>query len=582
MPPPADEQAALAAKDDAVHDDFHGLHLFQGRQRCCACTSLLRAFGASRSESCCPNLSAKREATTAPSWRSLAEQLPAMVRPNASNANAAANSRPMHHALGADGTQARPVARTDEAQPRSRPSVYHTHDTIAAIASAAGPGARTIIRLSGPNAVEILETCFRGPSQQCLAHARFPGVHAGTLTVSTVPIIDLPADIYLWPTSRSYTRQPSAEIHTLGSPPLASAVLQTVCAAGARLARPGEFTLRAFLAGRIDLTQAEAVLSVIDARGAEPLRTALTQLAGGLARPLYQLREDLLNLASRLEAGLDFVEDDIEFITAEDVRRNLAAARSVLADCKVKVHQRGRQDSPIRAVLVGWPNVGKSSLYNALLGHQHALVSSQPGTTRDYLTAALDLDGVQCQLFDTAGVDLDAVEKAIGGIARQLNATQAGNCEIQLFCVDGSRPLGEWERHQLAAWHGIGRFVVLTKTDIPHRAELPGPVVRTSAVTGRGLSELRRVLRSTVLDVEQGEAAAGATWDRSADSLRAADEALQRAADLIQSGGNEELVAVELRVALDELGPLSVRSVLTTYWIASSAGFASASNNGSP
>ncbi len=163
--------------------------------------------------------------------------------------------------------------------------MYHTDETIAAIASAAGGAGRGIVRLSGPAVIPIIERCFRVPSEAgSLRAIRVATAVAGTLQLVESPLDALPVDLYLWPSARSYTRQPAAEIHATGSPPLLSAILRTVCAHGARLAEPGEFTLRAFLAGRLDLTQAEAVLGVIDARGQPEFEGALEQLAGGLRR----------------------------------------------------------------------------------------------------------------------------------------------------------------------------------------------------------------------------------------------------------------------------------------------------------
>ena len=182
-------------------------------------------------------------------------------------------------------------------------------DTIAAIASPPGGGARGIVRLSGPGLRACLEECFRPSPPAPLATLTRPTAVPGLCWLRGLAA-PLPGELFLWPGKRSYTGQPVAEIHTLGSPPLVEALLRTVCAAGARLAEPGEFTLRAFLAGRIDLTQAEAVLGVIDAADPGQLRAALVQLAGGLARPLHRLRDELLDLLADLEANLDFAEED--------------------------------------------------------------------------------------------------------------------------------------------------------------------------------------------------------------------------------------------------------------------------------
>jgi len=203
--------------------------------------------------------------------------------------------------------------------------MFSCDETIAAVASAAGGAARGIVRLSGPSVRACLERCFQPADPQSWSAAARPTVFAGCLTLAGSGA-RLPCDVYFWPGARSYTRQPVAEIHTLGSPPLLEAVLATLAARGARPARPGEFTLRAFLAGRLDLTQAEAVLGVIDAADGRQLADALEQLAGGLAAPLDALRGRLLDLLAHLEAGLDFADEGVQFITPEALAAELAAA----------------------------------------------------------------------------------------------------------------------------------------------------------------------------------------------------------------------------------------------------------------
>ncbi|MEX1225021.1 MAG: tRNA uridine-5-carboxymethylaminomethyl(34) synthesis GTPase MnmE, partial [Pirellulales bacterium] len=198
-------------------------------------------------------------------------------------------------------------------------------DTIAAIGSAAGGAARGMVRVAGPRAIDVVAGVFTPiDASAALAEVRAASVVPGSIRLASEPPLTLDCDLFVWPNERSYTREPLVELHLLGSPPLLHAVLDEVCRQGARLAGPGEFTLRAFLAGRIDLTQAEAVLGVIDARGDADLKTALRQLAGGLSGPLDQLRDRLLDLLAHLEAGLDFAEEDIEFITAEELAGQLA------------------------------------------------------------------------------------------------------------------------------------------------------------------------------------------------------------------------------------------------------------------
>lgn len=433
-------------------------------------------------------------------------------------------------------------------------AVYHTDDTICALASAPGPAARSVIRLSGPATLAVVERVFRGEPAVDLASLRTATVVTGFLTLDDPPIASLPADVYLWPTARSYTRQIAAEIHTVGSPPLASAVVQRLCAAGARLALPGEFTLRAFLAGRLDLTQAEAVLGVIEARGEAQLQTALGQLAGGLTRPLDRLRGELLDLLAHLEAGLDFAEEDLPFISAEEIDRQLRDAQQIVDETLSQLRARSRRDQPPRVVLVGAPNAGKSSLFNALVEQNAALVSDVPGTTRDYLTALVDLDGVKCELTDTAGIEDDTADRPIDALAQRLSGAEREHGDVRLVCIDASDPPAEVASVQWQANPHGASLVVWTKCDRLNDARAPNSGIATSARTGLGLVELRQSLREAVQAIERSESAQLLTSDRCEEKLRAAGEALARAQQLNAEARGEELIAVELRLALDNLG----------------------------
>jgi tRNA modification GTPase len=445
---------------------------------------------------------------------------------------------------------------------------YDPDDTIAAIATAAGGAARGMVRVSGPATLHVVAHCFVKGVRTVFAPGEnssdpfVPMVLSGWLDVrlDDSAAHALPCDLFLWPTNRSYTRQPVAEFHTFGSPPLLRAVLEAVCRAGARLAEPGEFTLRAFLAGRIDLTQAEAVLGVIDAQRADQLDAAVAQLAGNLARPLHQLRDELLMLLAELEAGLDFVEEDVEFITSAKLTQRLAATADQLRAVAVQMSSRLTANSICQVVLVGPPNAGKSSLFNALAERfgagaatsTAAIVSDQRGTTRDYLTTFVEFEGIRCELVDTAGIETDACrDSPISAAAQSLAEERREQALVCVYCRDATTPNTDSVAMQSAD------LTVLTKTDLaPHLFGADPSVTATSSVTGQGLDEFCRAVAaklSTVATASRSGCVA-ATADRSRDSLRLAEAAIARAAELAAADQGDELVAAEIRGALAELG----------------------------
>jgi tRNA modification GTPase len=354
--------------------------------------------------------------------------------------------------------------------------------------------------------------------------------------------------VAFWPGSRTYTGQPLIEIHAPGSPPLLRAILSGCLSRGARLAEPGEFTLRAFLSGRIDLTQSEAVLGVIDATTPAQLDQALRQLAGGLASPIQDLRDRLADVLAHLEANLDFAEEpDVDPLGSEALATSLGEAASEVRALADRFRGRDRPEGRPRVVLVGPPNAGKSRLFNALLGLDRAIVSPVAGTTRDYLEAPCDCDGLIIDLVDTAGA-----EEAGGAIEKQAQAAREGQsavADLRLACRSWDSPSLErsdttTDRPTLLIW---------TKADASdHPAS--GDRLSTSAATGEGIDRLKRAiaeaLRSRLAD---GDLPAG-TAARCGEALARAERSLEAAAETFRLGGGEELVAVDLRQGLDDLG----------------------------
>lgn len=414
----------------------------------------------------------------------------------------------------------------------------HVEDTIVAVSSAPGAGARAIVRVSGPRAREVAAAVFdgsAGPRRFARGALRLTGVRS--------PVA---AALYFFAGPRSYTGQDVAELHTVGSPPLVERLVADLLAAGARPARAGEFTLRAFLAGKKDLTQAEAVHAVIEAGSDSDLRAALAQMAGGVSRPLDALRDDLLNLLADTEAALDFADEDIEFVSAAETVRRLGAAAAQLEAVEHQLDDRTVSGRPVRVALVGAPNAGKSSLFNALAGGA-ALVSDAPGTTRDYLTRPLAVNGIVAELIDTAGWQYaaDSIEEQ----AQHLGREQAARADVLLWC-DERGAFAEVDAVRLGAT-GAVLLKVRTKCD-----SAPGPnPLSCSVVAPGGLRALRSALAEAVRSLARPALAPSQSRCRA--HVRSAREQLTEARAQAVRGEPPELLALNLRGALDALGELT-------------------------
>lgn len=429
-------------------------------------------------------------------------------------------------------------------------------ETIAAIASAAGPSARGIVRISGPSVESILDRIVDDASAGSETLGRRPRMSRGRLQCRLDGHHHLvPTAVSLWPTRRSYTGEPLAELHLPGSPPLLQAALNAVLEAGARFAQPGEFTLRAFLSGRIDLVQAEAVLGVIDADGTAELSQALEQLAGGISHRLRAVREEILLHLADLEAGLDFVEEDIEFVDRSALIARLSSARELVGHLLSQSVDRMQTTGRRRVILAGLPNAGKSTLFNALTGSDVALVSDLVGTTRDYLTRSCDWEDVSLDLVDTAGWDQQV--DPLSEEASRMRADQYRRADLIVWCraADLSPREQEIDRERFVECSRQSDLVLTVQTkcdcanESPHDSE-----IAVSGVTGTGLDRLRdEIVSALKSDTRPGELL-GATAARCRHALTQAHDAAGRAQELAELGGGDELIAVELREVLDALG----------------------------
>ena len=425
-----------------------------------------------------------------------------------------------------------------------------------AIASPTAPAPRGIVRVSGelvPAIVSGLGETFRGGTAAWRSER--------SLDLGD-PIGTLPTSLLIWPGRRSYTGEPSLEIHVIGSLPVLQAAVDRVVGLGARPARPGEFTMRAFLAGRLDLTQAEAVLGVIEAETRGALDHALRQLGGNLSVPLEQLRSEMLDLLADVEAGLDFVDEDIEFVTDDAIVARLDAIVGTLRATSERLLHRGGGTDRVRIALLGDPNAGKSRLFNRLVGSEAAIVADVAGTTRDTVTADVDIGGTPVRLIDTAGLESEAT--GLGGDAQGHTRRTADESDVRLWCVDLSRP--DRDRHDAidrlhkAAKHRRGGQIDLwvgTKRDLATSA-LPDPWIATHSTDRSGSESLTAALAATLADRDREESGSVVgTAARSRESIRGAIEAVDAARSFASTGHGHEWVAAELRTAAGCLGEVT-------------------------
>jgi len=407
-------------------------------------------------------------------------------------------------------------------------------DPICAVATPPGKGAIGVVRLSGEGALEIAARVWRGKDPRRLKGGRF--TFGEVVDPKTGEAIDQ-ALLLVFRAPRSYTGEDLVEFHTHGSPAVLRRVLEVLLEAGARLAGPGEFTFRAYMNGKLDLAQAEAVLALVEAEGELARRQALRALEGAFSRKIEALEQRLLDLLAHIQALLDYPEEGVEPLEAErTLREVLAEVEALLAQARTsRLAQKGA-----RLALIGAPNAGKSSLLNALLGYERALVSPIPGTTRDYLEAPLELFGIPLVAVDTAGVreTEDPVERM--GVERTLGI--AKEADLVLYVADRSLPKPTppplpWER----------TLKVATKADLPPAWEDPA-FIPVSSLTGEGLDRLKEALKEALLGKEGGEVL---LTERQVEALLRARERLKEALGLPQ-----DLMGLALEEVLEALASL--------------------------
>lgn len=419
----------------------------------------------------------------------------------------------------------------------------HANDTIAAIATPPGVGGIAILRISGPDTSRILRAVF-SPAIHESHQLTYGHVMQGNERIDEAMAVWMRAP-------RSYTREDVAELHCHGGDVCCRRALEAVLAHGARPAEPGEFTRRAFLNGRIDLSQAEAAMQLIGAQGDAAAKSALRQMDGAVSRHIAAARERLLSMLAQIAACTDFPDEVEEVPTAQSL---VAQARALSTDLQAACNARhGRVLSQgLSVVIAGRPNVGKSSLLNALLGEPLAIVTSEPGTTRDAVHGTLVLMGVRINLMDTAGLrHTDGQAESIG-IARARQAIE--QADLLLIVLDASSPLSEEDSALLSQTEHMRRLVLLNKTDLPTVLTIPHDIA-ISAESGEGLGQLRTQLESLAKEMQAGDALL--TQMRHVGAAMRAAAALDRMADALPSGLPVDLAAIDATEALHALGEIT-------------------------
>ncbi len=434
--------------------------------------------------------------------------------------------------------------------------------TIAAISTPQGIGGIAVIRISGDEAISLTDKIFKGKTK--LSDAETHTIHYGFIVDEHGGKID-EVLVSVMRAPHTFTREDVVEINTHGGTRASQAVMRELIRAGVRPAEGGEFTKRAFLNGRIDLSQAEAVIDIINAKTELAGKNALSQAEGTLFRGIESIRQELVKLAASIQVCIDYPDEDLEDITDDDILQKVLLAKESVSSL-LATSQSGRviKDGLLTAI-VGRPNVGKSSLLNCLAHEERAIVTEIAGTTRDIIEETVTLDGVMLKLLDTAGIRKtdDVVEKL--GVEKSLRSIE--EADLVLIILDGSTPLTDTDRRILEDTEDRNRVILINKSDIRgynFESELPigESVIKISAKTGMGIDELSTLIkkRYNLGEIGQNDACV-ITNLRHVSALVKAKEALERMEHTLLSGEPCDLATIDLNIAIDALGEITGETV---------------------
>ena len=455
---------------------------------------------------------------------------------------------------------------------------FDLNDNILATSTPSGTSFRAIIRLSGKEVFNCLQSFFVPKDYEFITYGKNFYSCQGDIYIEKEKI-NIPVCVYVMRAPNSYTREDVVEIHTLGSPPLLEILMEKLVSPrnnnnhkadngekeiSIRIAEPGEFTKRAFLNGRISLAEVESVLHIIRSQTDSELLLAVSNLKGRLGKFLNKIREELIRLSSRIEASIDFSDQDIELVSPDEIEKQLVYIREELNRVVEKKQNQRIYHDGIKAVFVGWPNAGKSSLFNKLLNRSKSIVTPLSGTTRDAMEAVLELEGIKFRIVDTAGIV--SSKEGLDSIITKRTYDTLEDAQIILLVIDGGMKHQKEQIDFLNSKIIKNKIMVINKIDLQQEADCKiysstkgaFPIVKTSALMGEGLDELKKTMVSSVLKKGIDISASGIVFTmRQNLILRHTLEILEHIIDSLGQDIGCELIAIDLRSVIDSIGEVT-------------------------